>query len=201
MSVLMSTSLPCQKQVAGPTRYLSHFFPKTFMRTLTFKFVSFVALLGMASFAQAQSANVNVTGTIQPATCNFQINNGVNTVSVGTFNIAEFNAVGHETNPPVSFPLVISNCGPMSKLTLAFTGVAATAPGGASYWANGLGSVPFYLKNGTTVIAPNTGNIVITSGFNQTITFTAGFHQLVQPLTATAVGAASAAVTINISYQ
>jgi type 1 fimbria pilin len=170
------------------------------MRTFASKLAVLSGLLCVASFAHAQSLNFNLTGVIQPGTCNLQVNGGVNTVDVGTFNSAVFNAIGYET-APISFPLVISNCGPMNKLTLSFTGTADTGTGGTNYWSSGLANAPFYLKNGATVLAPNTGNIVITSGFNQTIELTAGFHGLVTPLTAAAIGTGTAAVTISASYQ
>jgi type 1 fimbria pilin len=171
------------------------------MHKFSLQCFAMAGLLCVTSFAQAQSFNFNITGTITMGTCTISANNG-KPVDVGTFNSNLFTGAFQSGFIP-NFTIDYTNCGAGIKtLQLKLTGTADKTTGGnVNYWDSTLPGAPFELKDAqANVTLPPTGATIITinnPGTSGSYPLTAQFHQTGALIT---TGTGSTTVTVNATY-
>ena len=151
----------------------------------------------LCSPSQAQDMNLSVGGEFYNATCGFIVNNGED-VDLGSHNLDIFNRVG-AVAPWVDFNVTSTGCTPSTtRVYMKWTGTVDANNAGTFATTGTATGVAVWIRNGTNTLVPNTTLNLAPLANGQHYVYRAALHQTQAAVTE---GTASAAITIEVSYN
>lgn len=172
------------------------------MRKLLANLIACLMPILWSTNMHAQSVTFNVTGTIEPGTCEWVVGDNDKDISLDPIDISAFPASGGVNFKP--FRLSLQNCTPdLSSVTFVFSGTSdANDPlRFANIGTAGGVAIQLQSADGVTIAADGSNSsrtVPVTSG-NATISLSAGYWRVAaRPLSG---GSVSAIALVSMTYH